>query len=196
MKDFIVNEIQDSIQAKQLLIKDKNAIEEIKSAADKIIEAYKKGNKVLICGNGGSAGDSQHIAAEFVSKFRMDRRALPAIALTTNTSILTSIGNDYEYNKVFERQVEAYSKEGDILIGISTSGKSLNISRAFETAKRLGVFSIGLLGKDGGENKNYCDMTIIVPSYDTPRIQESHIMIGHIICDLVETSLFGEGNNE
>lgn len=196
MKQFIRNQIEDSIKAKRRMLQQDAYIDEIQNISDIILQAYKNGKKVLICGNGGSAADSQHIAGEFVSKFRIDRRALPAIALTVNTSVITSIGNDYDYCNIFERQVEAFGKEGDVLIGISTSGNSKNITLAFNKAKSLGIKTIGFLGKDGGENKDYCDLSIIVPSNDTPRIQESHIMIGHIVCDIVERELFGEKINE
>jgi D-sedoheptulose 7-phosphate isomerase len=192
MKNLIIEQIQESIAAKSRMLENKRYIEEILKASEILIEAFKNGNKVLICGNGGSAADSQHIVGEFVSKFRIDRAALPAIALTTNTSIMTSIGNDYEYGFLFERQVEGLGKSGDVLIGISTSGNSSNISRAFKQAKKMGITSIGLLGRDGGENKEFADLSIIVPSQDTPRIQEAHIMVGHIICDIVEKTMFGE----
>lgn len=196
MNDFIINQINNSIKPKQLLLENEEYINKIKAIATIIVKAFKNRNKVLLCGNGGSAADAQHIAAEFVSKFRLDRKALAAIALTTNTSVLTSIGNDYIYNQIFERQVEAFGEKGDVLIGISTSGNSKNITKAFIKAKEMGVTSIALLGKDGGENKKYATVSIIVPSYDTPRIQESHIMIEHIICDIVEKILFGGKFNE
>ncbi|URZ14867.1 D-sedoheptulose 7-phosphate isomerase [Clostridium felsineum] len=195
MRSLIENQIKSSIEAKQKLLGDDNFIESIQNIVNIVIKAYRSGNKVLICGNGGSAADSQHIAAEFVSKFKMDRNALPAIALTVNTSVLTSIGNDYDYKNIFERQVEAFGKEGDVIIGISTSGNSPNISLALKKAKALGMITIGFLGRDGGDNKNYCDVPMVVPSEDTPRIQEAHIMIGHIMCELVEKELF-EGNTE
>lgn len=192
MNDFIIQQINENYKIKQLLLENNEYIEQIKAITNTIIHAYQSENKIMICGNGGSAADAQHMAAELVSKFRFDRKALPAIALTTNSSILTSIGNDFDYNNIFERQVEAFGNQGDILIGISTSGNSKNITKAFKKAKGLGVISIALLGKDGGENKQYADMSLILPSNDTPRIQESHIMIIHIICDLVEKTLFSD----
>ncbi|URZ08121.1 D-sedoheptulose 7-phosphate isomerase [Clostridium felsineum] len=195
MRSLIENQIKSSIEAKQRLLGDDNFIDSIQNIVNIVIKAYRSGNKVLICGNGGSAADSQHIAAEFVSKFKMDRNALPAIALTVNTSVLTSIGNDYDYKNIFERQVEAFGKEGDVIIGISTSGNSENISLALKKAKALGMTTIGFLGRDGGDNKNHCDVPMVVPSDDTPRIQEAHIMIGHIMCELVEKELF-DGNTE
>lgn len=194
MKEFIKKQILDSIEPKKNMLENPKYLNEIENISNILISAFKNGNKVMICGNGGSAADSQHIVGEFVSKFRIDRASLPAISLNTNTSIMTSIGNDYEYNFMFERQVEGLGKEGDVLIGISTSGNSKNITRAFIKAKSMGIKTIGFLGRDGGENREYADESIIVPSEDTPRIQESHIMIGHIICDIVEMTLFGEIN--
>ncbi|WP_185903657.1 D-sedoheptulose 7-phosphate isomerase [Hathewaya massiliensis] len=196
MIDLIKKYIHESIEPKKRILEDKEFLNLIENVANVIIEAFKRGNKVLVCGNGGSAADSQHMVGEFVSKFRLDRKALPAIALTTNSSILTSIGNDYEYKNIFERQVEALGNKGDILIGISTSGNSENITLAFKKAHEKGLTNIGLLGRDGGENKNHSDISIIVPSNDTARIQESHILIEHILCDLVEQNLFGTDSNE
>lgn len=194
MKEFIKKQIIDSIEPKKIILENDDYLNKIENISNILIEAFRKGNKVMICGNGGSAADSQHIVGEFVSKFRIDRASLPAIALNTNTSIMTSIGNDYEYNFMFERQVEGLGKEGDVLIGISTSGNSENITRAFIKAKNMGITTVGFLGRNGGKNKAYSDVAIVVPSNDTPRIQESHIMIGHIVCDIVEMTLFGEGN--
>lgn len=194
MKEFIKKQIIESIEPKKAMLENDIYLNKIEDISNILIKAFKSGNKVLICGNGGSAADAQHIVGEFVSKFRIDRASLPAIALNTNTSIMTSIGNDYEYNFMFERQVEGLGKTGDVLIGISTSGNSKNITRAFIKAKSMGITTVGLLGRDGGENKEYADISFIVPSDDTPRIQESHIMIGHIICDIVEKTLFGDNN--
>lgn len=191
MISTIREQIMQSIDAKQMMLRDESYIQMIQTIGDTIVSAYRKGNKLLVCGNGGSAADAQHIAGELVSKFRLERKGLPAIALHTNTSTLTAIGNDYDYSKVFERQIEAFGVAGDVLIGISTSGNSLNISKAFIRAKELGLTTVGFLGKDGGFNKNDADISIIVPSQDTPRIQEAHIMIGHIVCDIVEDTLFG-----
>ena len=155
-----------------------------------IVSALKKGHKVLIMGNGGSAADAQHLAAELVGRFLLERKALPAIALTTDTSILTAIGNDYGFEEVFKRQVEALAHPGDILIGISTSGNSTNILRALDEGREIGVTTIGLLGRDGGEIGKRVDLALTVPSPDTPRIQETHLFIMHILCDLVEKDLF------
>ncbi len=162
---------------------------EIELAIKLIEKCLKNKNKILLCGNGGSAAQSQHIAAEFVGRFMMERKALPAIALTTDTSILTAVGNDYGSDAVFERQVEALGSKGDVLIAISTSGNSPNIIKALKKAKDIGVKTIGLSGKNGGKMKG-CDVDIIVPSEHTPNIQEAHITILHIICELVEKELF------
>jgi len=146
----------------------------------------KKGRKILICGNGGSAADAQHIAAELTGRYKIERKGLPAIALTTDTSALTAIGNDYGYEHVFSRQVEALARKGDLLIGISTSGNSRNVIYALQKAKEIGCRTIGFSGKGGGKMNDVCDLNIIVPSDDTARIQEMHIMIGHILCQLID----------
>jgi len=158
----------------------------IEIAAELCIDCLKKGNKILLFGNGGSAADSQHIAAEIVGRYKTERKGLPAIALTTDTSALTAIGNDYGYLHVFDRQVEALANEGDVLIGISTGGTSANIVNALKIAKDLGCKTIGFSGKDGGKFNNLCDVNIVVPAEDTPRIQEMHIVIGHTICHLID----------
>jgi D-sedoheptulose 7-phosphate isomerase len=155
-------------------------------AAELIIEALKKGNKLLFCGNGGSAADSQHLAAEFVGRFKKERKGLPAIALTTDTSILTALANDYGYDSVFARQVGSLGQKDDVLIVISTSGNSVNLIKAAERAKNMGLKTIGFLGSDGGKLKDLVDLALVVPSRETARIQEVHILIGHIICHLVE----------
>lgn len=153
---------------------------------------FKRGGKLIVMGNGGSAADSQHFAAEIVSRFRMERPALPALALSTDTSILTAIGNDYGFDVVFRRQVEALALPGDMVVGISTSGNSVNVLKALELAREKGCRTVTLLGKDGGSIKGVSDLALIVPSDDTPRIQEGHIAIIHIVCDLVEKAMFGE----
>jgi len=159
---------------------------------EKITECLERGNKILICGNGGSAADSQHFAAELVGRFKLERKGLPAIALTTDTSILTAIGNDYGFDQIFERQVEALGKEGDILVGISTSGNSENVIRAVKKAKEIGIYTIGLLGKSGGKLKDLVDLSLVVPSNNTPRIQECHVLIYHIVCEEVEKRLLND----
>ncbi len=154
-----------------------------------ITDTLAHGNKVLLCGNGGSAADAQHIAAELTGRYKTERRGLPGIALTTDTSALTAIGNDYGYKRVFDRQVEALAREGDLLIGISTSGNSKNVNNALKTAKKLGCRTIGFSGRDGGKMSDLCDVNIVVPSDNTPRIQEMHILIGHIMCQAIDDSL-------
>ena len=159
---------------------------EIEQIATLVVNTLKTGKKILLMGNGGSAGDAQHIAAELVGRFSKERRALPAIALTTDTSILTSVGNDYGYEYIFSRQVEALANTDDLVIGISTSGNSNNVMQALKAAKSLGCKTVALLGKDGGQIKNIVDLPLIIPSGNTARIQEAHILIGHIICEIVD----------
>lgn len=187
---FIEDYIHASIETKQKILNDKNIIETIQQAANSIINAYRSGKKVLTAGNGGSAGDAQHIAGELVSKFFFDRPGLSAFSLATDTSILTAIGNDYGYQKSFSRQIQANANEGDVFIAISTSGNSKNIVNAILEAKNKNVTTIGLVGKKACEMDRLCDYIIKVPSESTPTIQESHIMIGHIICALVEEAIF------
>jgi D-sedoheptulose 7-phosphate isomerase len=187
--DYIVEVLTSSINVKKLIISDQVLIDRISKVADLFIRALKSGNRILLAGNGGSAADAQHIAAEFVSRFMYDRPGLPAMALTTDTSMLTAIGNDYGFERLFERQLEANAREGDVFIGITTSGNSLNILRALSRCKELGVTSVALTGS-GGRVHSVCDHLIAVPSDSTPRIQEAHITIGHIICGLVEATIF------
>jgi D-sedoheptulose 7-phosphate isomerase len=163
--------------------------DKIAAAIDLICQAITDGHKVLIMGNGGSAADAQHFAAEIVSRFKLERKAWPALALTTDTSILTAIGNDYGFDAVFKRQIEAFAQPGDVVIGISTSGQSPNVLVALSKARELGCRTIGLLGRDGGQIKEFVDIEITVPVNDTPRVQEGHITIIHIICDLLEQRL-------
>lgn len=192
MKQYIKDQISKSLEVKNGILSDEKMISQIEEISKIIINAYKSGNKVLIAGNGGSAADAQHIAAEFVSRFYFDRPALSAIALTTDTSILTAIGNDYGFEKLFSRQVEANGNKGDVFIGISTSANSPNIIEALKTAKAKGLITVGLANKTGGKMAQYCDICIKVPSTQTPRIQESHSLIAHIICAIVEKELFGK----
>jgi len=191
MIETIQKIIEDSIEAKKLV--SEQLPENIQKSAEIIINALKAGNKLLICGNGGSAADSQHFAAELCGRFEIDRKTLPAIALTTNTSIVTAIGNDYGFDTIFEKQVEALGKPGDVFFGITTSGNSPNIISALEKAKSIEMKTILLLGRDGGKLKDQSDVDLIVPCQNTARIQESHIMIIHIICKLVEDALFQNG---
>ena len=162
-------------------------------AVDEITDCFRKGGRVYFCGNGGSAADAQHLAAEFSGRFYFDRPVLPADALHGNTSYLTAVANDYGYEQVFARLISGLGQPGDILVGLSTSGNSANILRAFEVCREKGVRTIGLTGADGGRMKDLSDLLVNVPSTDTPRIQEAHITIGHIICELVEQAIFGEG---
>lgn len=167
--------------------------QEVATAVRWIVNAFESGNKILIAGNGGSAADAQHIAAEFVGRFRMERRSLPAIALTTDTSILTALGNDYGFHSVFARQLEGLLREGDIFLAISTSGNSRNIVEAVEICRKNACKVIGFLGNGGGELGGIVDLSIVVPSSQTPRIQEVHITLGHIVCELVESALCRSG---
>ena len=161
-------------------------VDQIGFIAGIMIDSLQNNNKILLMGNGGSAADAQHLAAEFVGRFKAERKALPAIALTTDTSILTALGNDYGYDSVFTRQIAALGRAGDVVVGISTSGKSPNILKAIEYAKEIGCKTIGLTGKDGGELAKVVDIPLVIPSQETSRIQEAHITIGHIVCSLVE----------
>jgi D-sedoheptulose 7-phosphate isomerase len=187
----VIDQIRESVEVKNKILKNKSLMKEISFAADKITDAYKNKNKTMLAGNGGSAADSQHIAGEFVSRFMFDRPGLPSIALSTDTSILTAIGNDYGYNRLFARQIEAQGVKGDIFIGISTSGNSPNIIEALKACKEKGIFSIGLTGNNKESLIVNSDLCIHVPSNSTPRIQESHILIGHILCGIVEEKIFG-----
>jgi D-sedoheptulose 7-phosphate isomerase len=183
--------IKESIEVHNKILHDRNILKQIELVSTICTEVYKNQKKILLAGNGGSAADAQHIAAEFVSKFNLNRPGLPSIALTTNTSILTSIGNDYGFERIFARQIEAYGEKGDLFFAISTSGNSVNIVEALKIAKVRGLICIGLSGENGGEMETFCDYCLKVPSILTPRIQEAHILIGHIICSIVEENLFG-----
>ncbi len=191
MKSFISDYLAQSIEVKQALAADDQLLSAIGQAIATIIDAYNNGHKVLVAGNGGSAADAQHLAAEFVSRFYFDRPGLPAIALTTDTSMLTAIGNDYGYENLFSRQVQAQGRAGDVFIGISTSGNSPNVIKAVEEAKSMGITTIALCGS-GGKLKTLCDITLAAPSTVTPHIQECHICIAHIICAAVEEQLFSQ----
>jgi D-sedoheptulose 7-phosphate isomerase len=190
MKEIIGAKIEESIDVKKLLMRNNSLVETIEKSIGIISEAFKSGNKVLFCGNGGSAADAQHLAAEFSGRFYKDRKALPSEALHCNSSYLTAVGNDYGYEFVYSRLLEGIGNKGDVLVGISTSGNSKNIVKAFELAKEMGIITIGLTGQSGGEMKVLSDYLINVPSNDTPRIQECHILVGHIICEFVEQELF------
>ena len=182
--------ITESIKVKQAILSDINLVAQINTVVSIITTAFQNGNSVYFAGNGGSAADAQHLAAEFSGRFYKDRKALPSEALHCNTSYLTAVANDYSYDVIYARLIEGITKPGDVLVGISTSGNSGNIVKAFEMAKTKQVITIGFTGDKGGKMKEISDYILCVPSMDTPRIQESHILIGHIICELVENNIF------
>ena len=190
MNAYIRAQIEESWRIMAAMLSDADLLSRVEAAAQACIDAMRQGNKILLAGNGGSAADAQHIAGEFVSRFAFDRPGLPAIALTTDTSILTAIGNDYGYEKLFARQVQAHAQKGDVFIGYSTSGKSANVLAALQEARSRGVICIGMAGNRGGPMEELCDHYLAVPSADTPKIQEGHAVIGHILCGLVERALF------
>jgi D-sedoheptulose 7-phosphate isomerase len=190
MKAKIKSIIASSIEVKNNILNDEKLISAIETVAEVVTKAFRDGHRVYLCGNGGSAADAQHIAAEFTGRFYSDREPLPAEAFHVNTSFLTAVANDYSFDEIYSRAVKAYGRKGDILIGISTSGNSKNILLAQEEAKKRGMVVVSFTGETGGKMKDTCDYLLNVPSKDTPRIQESHIMIGHIICQLVEEQLF------
>ena len=190
MKAYITSQIQETQRVASAMLADDALLARVEAAAEACITALNNSGKILLAGNGGSAADAQHIAGEFVSRFAFDRPGLPAIALTTDTSILTAIGNDYGYDKLFARQVQAHAQKGDVFIAYSTSGKSPNVIAAMREAKNRGVVCIGMTGNRGGPMKDLCDYYLDVPSADTPKIQEGHAVLGHILCGLVERALF------
>lgn len=196
MKEKILQQIQNSIKLKQQLLETPVVLSGIEKAATAIISAFRNKKKLLLAGNGGSAADAQHIAAEFINRFNFDRHGLPAISLTTDTSVLTSIANDYSYDRIFARQLETLGNAGDVFIGITTSGNSRNIVEVLKVCRKEEIVTIGLTGSSGGQMKDLCDICIQVPSDETPRIQEVHSLIGHIICFIVEEELFGKNNPE
>ncbi len=193
MKNYIKEQIKQSFLTKQAIYENEALLDVITDVARACVNVYKKSKKTILAGNGGSAADAQHIAAELVGRYGFDRPSIPSLSLTTDTSNLTAIGNDYGYDQVFSRQLEGMGVEGDLFIGISTSGNSQNVINAFEVAKKKGITTVALVGRDGGKMAQMADYAIVVPSEATPRIQESHILIGHIICDIIEKELFGEG---
>ncbi len=190
MQDRIAKAIQDSIDTKLKVLANKELLGRVQQSVEIVAEAFAAGKKVLFCGNGGSAADAQHLAAEFSGRYYIDRDALPSEALHVNTSYLTAVANDYSYDVVYSRMVKGMGHKGDVLIGLSTSGNSVNIVKAFETARSIGMHTIGFTGEEGGNLKAVSDILLNVPSNDTPRIQESHILLGHIICELVEEKHF------
>lgn len=190
MRSYITAQIQESLQVMAGMLVDEALLASVEAAAEACIASLSNGGKILLAGNGGSAADAQHIAGELVSRFAFDRPGLPAIALTTDTSILTAVGNDYGYEQLFARQVQAHAQKGDVLIAFSTSGKSPNVIAALQEARNRGVVCIGMSGNRGGTMKNLCHHNLEVPSVDTPKVQEGHAVLGHILCGLVERALF------
>ena len=190
-EELIKSRLQESARLKEEILDSIETVKIIAKIAEVIIQAYRKGKKVILFGNGGSAADAQHIAAELIGKYYLERAPLPAIALTVNTSSLTAISNDYSFAQVFAKQLEALGETGDVAIGISTSGNSENVLEALTAAKEKGLITIGFTGKKGGKLKDVVDYCLYIPSDDTPRIQEGHITVGHIICEIVERELFG-----
>src|SRR6266566_3770383 len=190
LTELMRDRIQGSIRVKQALLSDAVFHEVVARAAMQIVKSLRGGGKVLFCGNGGSAADAQHLAAEFTGRYLKERPALPALALSVNSSSLTAIGNDYGFDLVFARQLEALGRYGDVAVGISTSGNSPNVIRALEVAKLKSIYSVSLTGQSGGKLINIADCTICMPSEETPRIQECHILTGHLICEVVEQALF------
>ena len=190
MQTKITKIIQESISLKQSILDDMQMRENLEKVIVLITNAFNSGNKILFCGNGGRAADAQHLAAEFSGRFYKERKALPAEALHCNTSYLTAVANDYGYESVYSRLLEGIGNEGDIIIGLSTSGNSKNVINAFKAAKQMKIVTIAFTGESGGEMRASADFLFNIPSNDTPRIQESHIMLGHIICELVESRLF------
>lgn len=190
MKDKIANIVGESIKVKQAILKDDSLLAIVENISNEMVKCLKNGGRIYFCGNGGSAADAQHLAAEFSGRFYTDRKALPAEALHCNTSYLTAVANDYSYDVVYARLVEGIANEGDFVVGLSTSGNSGNIVKAFEVARNKKIHTVGFTGKDGGKMKSLSDYLLNVPSTDTPRIQESHIMLGHIICQMVEEMYF------
>lgn len=188
--DTIIRSIEDSIATKQQILNDSRLLETIQAVAEVMVKALREGKRILWCGNGGSAADAQHLAAELSGRFYYDRPPLNSEALHCNTSYLTAVANDYGYDLIYSRMIDGACHPGDVLVGISTSGNSKNIFNAFRKAKQLGVITVALTGSTGGEMKDLSDFLLNVPSDDTPRIQESHIMLGHIICELVEAEMF------
>lgn len=194
MKIFITAEVDKTLSLLSAIRADEALHEQIQQVVEQIVASLRNGGKVLVAGNGGSAADAQHFAGEFVSRFNYDRPGLPAIALTTDTSILTAIGNDYGYERLFERQVQALGQKDDVFLGISTSGNSPNVVAALRQARSMGLFTVGMTGQSGGTMKDLCDICLRMPSSETPKVQEGHIAIEHIICGLVEATIFPKNN--
>ena len=190
MQAIIKKQLEASIHVKQAMLADVDLLNTVEKIATACVKAFRDGNKILLAGNGGSAADAQHIAAEFVGRYEQDRSGIPALALSTNSSTVTAVANDYGYNAIFQRQIQALGKKGDVFFGFTTSGRSPNVVAAVQECKRLGLISVGMTGAGGGDLLELCDYCICVPSGNTARVQESHITIGHVICSLVEQTLF------
>lgn len=188
--DYIRKQIEESLKVKTLLLEDELIHKLIEESALLCCEALKNDKKIIFAGNGGSAADAQHLAGELVNRFGFERQGLSAVAITTDTSVITSIANDYGFERLFARQIQAIGKKGDVLVALSTSGNSANIVEGIKEAKKTGITAIGLTGRSGGKISQLCDVCLRIPSDDTPRIQEAHILIGHIICSIIENSLF------
>lgn len=190
MQEYIKENIREGLESKQQLLEDECLLSTVEEVAKLCVDAYKSGKKLLVCGNGGSASDAQHMVGELVGRYLKERKGIPAIALTANSTVMTAISNDYDYESVFAKQVVSLGKEGDILIGISTSGNSANVIKAFEEAKKMGIKTVGFTGRNGGKMKQCCDYLLNVTSNRTPRIQEMHILLIHTICGLIEDGLW------
>lgn len=189
MQDYITQSITEGIKLKKDILNNNQMMADLETVGNLMVRTLQQGHKVLLCGNGGSAADAQHIAAELVGRFVTEREGLPAIAMTTDTSILTAVSNDYGFSRIFERQTAALGTKGDILIGLSTSGNSPNVEYALQKARSMGITTVGLLGRDGGKCKDLCDFSFIIPHSESARIQEVHITIGHILCGIVDNTL-------
>lgn len=189
MQDYITQSITEGIKLKKDILNNNQMMADLETVGNLMVRTFQQGHKVLLCGNGGSAADAQHIAAELVGRFVTEREGLPAIAMTTDTSILTAVSNDYGFSRIFERQTAALGTKGDILIGLSTSGNSPNVEYALQKARSMGITTVGLLGRDGGKCKDLCDFSFIIPHSESARIQEVHITIGHILCGIVDNTL-------
>lgn len=193
MMNYIKNNISESVDAKKRLLENDKLLAVIEKVAGECIEAYKRGNKILVCGNGGSASDAQHMVGELVGRYKLERFGIPAVALNSNVAVMTAIGNDYDYDSIYSKQVKAMGNPGDIFFGISTSGNSANVVEAACMAEKLGIKTVSLTGEGGGRLGQISDYAINVPSANTPRIQEMHILIIHIICGLIEKRLYEDG---
>ena len=193
MRDYILENIQESIAAKQKLLNDEGILKTIEEAASLCIDAYKKGRKILVCGNGGSASDALHMAGELVGRYKLERSGIPAIALNSNVAVMTALGNDYDYESIYAKQVKALGSEGDVLFAISTSGNSKNTVAACRQAAAMNISTVSLTGENGGKMREISDICLNVPSNNTPRIQEMHILLIHTLCGIIEKQLYEDG---